>query len=1537
MSERPSAKKNRVFRAAVVVVAVVFACALLGAVLWARAYMASERPAERLRVELTKYLAKDLETDVAIEELHFDLSGRASARGIRIGPPETALVSHGAASISLDWPRLLRSREHYEKSIRGVVIENADITLIRDKNGKWNYPHPKPKPPRKGPIYPHLRIPIKKATLRYRDAGEKPSLIVRDAYVDDLAGTLTLGHSGSIALEAASRKNSICGNLRVKLHLNGKYGWSLDGTCAGVREAVSKPVLRMWGVRVRGPEPRLAFRITSRFHGPGKPHEYHYSLKSSLNGNTVAFEKQDAVLEDVRGSFTFAEGVLDFEGIKGVFGGGPVTLNGTLTTGKKPVISLNAGADGVRLSQVGTWLRSLAKQHVEGLYSGRLYVYGPLAAPEITTDALVLDAVYGDYRADRVEALVSLRGGTLDVARALVKIDGAELEGRGRIRFGKDGEPGAYALITEIRKLDARTAAAYISAGPIPDISGTLSGELALAAANDKIAPEIIGTLTSDDFRAGKFEAASASISFSYNAAGLNVDSFIWTGAQARVYARGLLEPGGAMHFDIEGVEADTSFVMGLLGRGDMAATGTVRMEGALTGTTAAPVFDGIVSAAHVGLGAMHFDHIRGGLRYAAGTIALDKLDLWTGAEAHEINGTAAADGSALNLTLKVSGADVRRMASLLHDIAGTPDINVPDLSGSISAAVSMTGSVRQPDINASVDIRDLALYGEFIDSASFNVAYNPKNMTLSDGQIAMRDSSARFSGTVASDTLNIQFQSDSLRLEDLNFTSEYRAIGALTVRGSVAGPTSSPTVLAVVSFPHIRVRGLKLTGSPFTAIYRDQTLSIDHISLARGRESFAASGLVTFGEKEADYTFTIDFENATPDTYETYMGRKLPVETTGVFNGRAQFISRQGVQTGSLAVDGAGIAIGTYPLDTVRLAGAFDGTRLLVDEFEAGNATATFRGSGVVDLVEPRRSLVNLDATRVDLAALADLNLMPRGVSGLADINLATISDSDVPYTLGSFYVYDLDIAGVRFDRTRGVFEFDGDRVILSQLQLDKDAQRLTFRGEIPLPDENATPEERRFQLLCTTRNFDLATLNPIFEKSGYAFDGQAEFINVAVQGDIQNPELHGEIVLTDVTLRYRDLKQPVEHITGRLTAKDNSVIVSDVYGFMNGVRIGMRGRVDFKGLKPDYYELAFDDATDVPVVFRGDMYDGLIDIHNLKITGSIDSMLLTSPADSVPTVTLHNGTLTLRGLSESSATGTQFMTLIDHELSVYAGRDFIVRTPGDTMNFTADGVLRIAGNMASPQVKGRLTTTRGFIRLTTLNMVFKITDEAIIGLYTLPRIGVVPFFSAHAQARKSGLKLDLAISGPLINLDEMPDYQRLCGITDVNTPEERRDSPFLSSLAGRTVPLGETTDTAVSLCPKMRLTATDSDGQTLSTNAVFRRLTHTESIEEGRPVGSIIEQELLNYSTFWTGNKIAEFGKIDNFDLTLDPNKDFFIQLEKCVTEKICFRYEQLFSRQEQRKLEIYYKFRQKSFLLWGIDQDSQSTYEVEYRFTF
>lgn len=1539
MSERQSAKKRNVLRAAVVVIAVVFACALIGALLWARAYVASDRAAERVRVALKDYLVKELQTDVAIGELRFDLRGHARARGIRIGPAGAALVTNGAATLSLDWPRLLRTREHYEKAIRGVVIENADITLIRDRNGQWNYPHPAPKPPRPGPIYPHIKIPIRQASLRYRDAGKKPSLLVRDAYADDVTGALTLEHSGGIGLEAATKKNSFCGGLRVKLRYNGKYGWTMSGACGGVREAVSGPALRAWRVRVRGPEPAVSFYVTSRFHGPGKPQEFHYTLKSLLKGNSVFFDRQDAALHDMRGAVTYTEGELEFSDVDAVFGGGPVTLNGTLTSGKTPAIALKAGADGVRLSRAGAWFQSLFNEPVDGLYSGWLYVSGPLSKPEITTDALVTDAVYGGYRADRLEALVSLRGDVLDVARALVRIDGAELEGRGRMKFGKNGGPPSYALVTGIRNLDMHTAAAYLNVKTPPGVSGMLSGDVVVSGKGGA-APEIIGTVTSGDFRAGALERASATMSFSYETGGrLNVENFIWTGPKVRVYASGAMERGGSIKFNIEGVDADASFVMGLLGRGDVAATGTLRLDGKVAGTAAAPIFDGIVSASHVGIGAMHFDFISGGLRYATGTIAFDRLVLWTGAEPHEINGTAAANGSKLDLTVAISGADARRVAGLLHDIARTPEITVPGFSGRVTAGMSVTGSSRHPDIRAAVDIRDLTLFDELIDTASFNVAYTPELLTLSNGLLNMRDSSAKFDGTIASDTLNVQFQSDSLRLEDLSFTSKYRAMGALSVRGAVAGHTSSPTVTAVIAFAHIRARGLRLTGSPFTATYHDRTLSIDRVTLARGREMFTAYGAVTFGEKESGYTFDLDFENATPDTYETYMGKKLPVEAAGVFNGHAQFIQSRGADSGSLVVEGADIRIGTYPLDTARLAGTFDGTRLLVEDFDAGNATATFRGNGVIDMVEPRRSLINLDAARVELAALADLNLMPRGVSGLADINLATITDSDVPYTLGSFYVYDLDIAGVRFDRTRGVFEFDGDRVILNQLQLDKDAQRLTFRGEIPLPGADTPPEQRNFQLLCTTRNFDLATLNPIFEKSGYSFEGLAEFVDVAVHGDIQKPELQGEILLSGVTLHHRDLARPVERITGRLTAKGNSVLVSDVHGYMNGVRLGLHGRVGFKGLMPDYYELELDDATGVPVAFRDDVYVGLADIHNFKITGSMDSLLLTSPTGSAPTVTLHHGTFMLRGTSESlqPATGTHFISLIDRELFVRAGRDFTVRTPGDTMNFMPEGTLRIAGNLSAPQIKGRLTATRGFIRLTTLNMVFKIVDDAIIGLYMLPRIGLVPFFSAHAQARKSGLKLDLFVSGPLLDLDEMPEYQRLCGIADVNTPEERRDSPFLSNLSGRTVPIGEGAGGAVSLCPKMRLTAVDSDGQTLSTNAVFRRLTHTESNAEGSSAGNIIEQEILNYSTFWTGSKIEELGKIDNFDLTLDPHQNIFVQLEKCVTEKICFRYEQLFAGQEQRKLEIYYKFRQKSFLLWGIDQNSESTFEVEYRLTF
>jgi hypothetical protein len=182
---------------------------------------------------------------------------------------------------------------------------------------------------------------------------------------------------------------------------------------------------------------------------------------------------------------------------------------------------------------------------------------------------------------------------------------------------------------------------------------------------------------------------------------------------------------------------------------------------------------------------------------------------------------------------------------------------------------------------------------------------------------------------------------------------------------------------------------------------------------------------------------------------------------------------------------------------------------------------------------------------------------------------------------------------------------------------------------------------------------------------------------------------------------------------------------------------------------------------------------------------------------------------------------------------------------------------------------------------------------------------------------------------SGPLLNLAEFPDYEKMCG-----EESEAAGGNFIRTVAAPTVRVGESD---VSICPSLKLSAVTSNGTVLSNDQIMGKLTPAESITQGKNLNTIMREQLA--STFSSaGSTIVEkYGQIDNFDLSLDPNRNVFVQLEKCVQPKVCFRYEQLFAQEEKRLFESLYKFRKKSFILFGIDQNNQFNYDVEYRLNF
>ena len=1556
-SRNKKTRLRRFMRIFLAVAVVLLLVVLATAPFWLRTLLLTDKAAERLRSEIQIYLSESLETPVHIGKVKFDLWGRAEAKHVRIGEKNKGMVRDGELRISLNWRRLTKLPLDPEKAVKKVEVRNARLVLTRDKAGKWNYPQPTPKPPRPGNVYPTLTIDIQDADLSFHDDFATPTLLVRDVRFQKISGAVHLGHSGNVTLDIESADSDLCSDMNVSMKFNGKFGWTARGRCRGMAAALPNTLLKTWNASIAGRKPDISFHGESRYKGLGNPPDYSYSITTRMNGGVFFLNDYHIALTGLKGDVRFAQNELWFDGLDGKWAGGDVRIEGGLSMKKKTELSLRVDAAGVELDRTGPWFAGRAPEPVSGAFTGWVFLNGPLPNLNLSVQGDIDRPRYGPYSADRLEAVLSYHDNLVRVPNAELTAGGATVSGSGLARLNSRGAVESYSLSADIRDF-ALASLPNVTDFAAPPANGQVSGRVLVAKAPGDAQPQAYGSLESDALAIAPLASGPARGGFLYQDGAVIVEDFVLDSPDAAVTGTATVQiardaAGPAHTGDISGglsVTSRADVLMRMAGQAGIPATGSLRILGSLRGTLVNPEFAGRIAADEVALSALRLDSLHGNFAVNRDTLTLNRLKLVEGSTEHEINGETSLAAGRLDLTLNIKGADVDALAKFLHDTAKTPEVDMPNFAGRVTtgqAGVHITGTVKKPHVSApQLTISDLTLYDEHIQRAVFNVTYDTR-LEIASATVDMGDSQMTLSGAVASDTLNISFSIQQLHLKDLSVSEQYQVSGILQVQGHVAGAANNPTVTAELSAQRLQYRDL-IFGCESTSIaYLNRTVLLHETILKRTPgmmenqelqpvnmdEIYRIQGTIDLDEKS--YDFDVNFENTTMNTVQAYLEKPLPEGTAGVFSGSARIMNSGDSPAGAVQVSGHNITIGKYPLDTATLDGIYSNEILTVNHFSAENEKSKFVGSGDINTADPYASMFNLDAYTVDLGMLSDVGLTPYPMSGVMDVNITAEKDADEKYLYGSMYVYDLSMAGITFDQSRGFFEFKNREVILNQVQMIKEGQRLMLRGEFPL---GPGTEDRMFQLHCNSEDFDLATLNPMLEEHGFTLSGPAEFEDVAIVGRGDQPEIKGAVSLNGVTLKYRDLAQPVEQITGRFEASGRSITLKDVSGLLNGKELGLGGGFYFTetlGLR-DYY-LELDDIRDLPIEYT-DMYQGQVDIQGLRITGDLQSSHIMAAQGRQTVITLHDGTFTLRALSadqSSASAGGHTIDIPAQELYIKAGRDFTVRTPGDTVRFTPEGSLRIAGALDSPEIKGRLSASYGSIRLTTLNMVFDLNDEAVIGLYHLPRIGLVPFFSATAEARKGGMNVELYISGPIINLDDMPEYQRLCGLTTVTGG--RTSSQFSTNLAERTVPLGGSTENAVSLCPTFRLTAYDSYGALLTTDGLMRKLTHADSLEQGAEVSDIVQQELYSLSSSGFSDIIERTSPIEKFDLSLDPNKDVFIQLEKCLTQKVCVRYERLFSQEDNIDFKTYYKFQKKSYLLWGIDQDSEQTYEVEYRLNF
>lgn len=1493
------------------------------------------RFADRIKSQIETSVGKSVGQPLRLGKVNIDLWGRVRIDGVKLGDASNGLVKDGSLIVSISWRGLLKDTSKPFAAIKNITVENARISLHRDEQGKWNYPRPAPKKKKAGPVYPPLDINIKNAEFDLTDSFATATLFFRKITAGHIAGRLKLYPSGNIVLKTDTRVSSLCGRLEAEIKLNGASGWVLEGKCAAMKSEAAATILSRWKIEESGPPLDLDIFASAKYNGVGHYPDYGYTFKTRLHGTGVYFRDYDIRLEDASGEVAFANGLLSFSGAAAKFAGGKIYGDGTYETGKRQRVTLRINAEDARIEEAGKYVAGKVAG-ARGALTGWAYIDGPPADPAVKAEAQARGFSNAKYRADRAQAAFEYKSRELKLNYLNMEYGGASASLSGDVIFAKDWTFDAYWIEARIANMQPGEIARLLEAKDAPEMSGAVSGEI-LASKKRGEKPDISGTATAENFRVEPLRAEGpAMLSFSWSGGNLRIENLVYEGGGLSVLAQGSIPASGRMDINIESAQADVPTVLALIDRSDIKAKGTLRMAGALKGTASAPSLSGNIDAGKIEISKLSIDSLAGGFEYGAGSLKLDGMKFMADGGEHLVNGkTSIKRGGPVALEIALNGAFADKVAAALHDIAGTAEVKIPNLGGRVFAKADITGDTIYPKFDISARIDGLTFYDETFLKATANLTLYRDKFDISGGRLSTEKSSMKFSGTIDGDAVDIDILARRFSIDEIALAYKNELSGVVDVTARVRGTTKSPAFVALLASPKIKLKDMDFKVEPVTVSYANDTLSLQNITLHRAMETYVATGTYDLAASSLDLYLTMT--DATPDTIAEWLKAALPAGTAGKIAGSVHARSITGKLAGTMDVTGEALYVSKFPLGSAALKGAFSEGKLEVEEFHASNDTSEFKGTGTVNLEDPRKSQITLDASRVNLGMLADLGLFPYPVKGLADVNIGVGRDRDKDYMYGSVYAYDMSLADIAFDQARGSFEYSGDLLTLTQLQFIKDRQRILVRGDIPLTAGGEKNVDKRFQIIISSKNFELATFNPYLEKIGVSVRGEAEAKEVVLRGSMDRPAFEGSIAVTNATVRHSDISAPVEHINGNIVASGNALSLDGFSGEMNKRPVGITGGVFFNGLTPDRFEFTLDDVNNLYVEYKK-LYRGMIDLRGLRIQGDMDRLIVTSATGRNANITVHDGVYTLPETVEaapgatSTATSTYTYSTGDKDLVVTAGRGLVVRTVGDKLNVTPSGTLRLHGDLLEPDIKGYLVASKGYLWLSALNIWFKLGDEAVIGFYSIDPLGIVPFFQATAEAHKGGLQIEMQVSGPMVNLQQLPEYQKMCGIDTGAAASVGRNTS--SAIAAPQVQVGENN---VSICPSLKLSAVDKDGTQLSEDALLRKITPVDSLEKGQDISAIAKSQFQDLFTSYGSSIIEKYSRIDNFDLSLDPNRDIFIQLEKCLSQKYCLRYERLFAQQEETLFEIRYRFRKKSYLLWGIDQDSQSHYEVEYRLNF
>lgn len=770
----------------------------------------------------------------------------------------------------------------------------------------------------------------------------------------------------------------------------------------------------------------------------------------------------------------------------------------------------------------------------------------------------------------------------------------------------------------------------------------------------------------------------------------------------------------------------------------------TVRVRGALNAPRAnIAVLVENARMRNIGVSANLFAHYERGTLHVndATVLALDAYATAGGDIRHLDGGTPVVD-----LTANLHGAQVAPIANALHLPLRYPD-------GEIDANLHVIGIASAPHVEGTVRIPRGSLNGLNFRDADMTISGGTGGVAARNGTVTIGTTKVAFSGNAGPGAQQFALSAPHVDLAD--FDDYFDAADMLAGKGHVL-------VNAQRTTGHLNANGDVLIAGARYRRYNVGTVAAAFHTTGRtlnttasvtsdhGSASLAGNALLPAIDPLRDTA-----HRATVAVTGTLAGLDLAqwLPTAGITLPVAGIVDGSARVTGTLAaplfIANAALTNGAvqgYHLTALTLAANGDARSAHLTAFHVAGPGLTADASGTLGYGSHDPIALALHAQSDDIALLAKSLGVKTGAAGAFTTTLNASGTRSAPQLAQTLDITNLRSGNYTLPRLHA--ELAADPRTLNVRTIEADLTHGKFFATATLPIRLTAPIGLRDAPLAATFRADdidlaqFANFLPNSSKLAGRIDGQ-----LAASGTQRDPIIAGTITLAGGSYSSTLVRSAFTNMRARIEIARANARVTDLHADIGGGSFDGSANATYGDLRDLKRTLAVDGTISAK--------NAAINIANLftgTINGTIDA---TKPQNAIPTIggmlAFSKTRIPLAVLINKRASNEMQPAprTVNFDLNVEAANDVRVQGPG--VDIGARGAVALTGNLARPQLSGRMTSTDGKL---SFYRTFVLRQGAV---EFHPEDGLIPDVDATATTHITNPSADilLHVTGPATNLN--------------------------------------------------------------------------------------------------------------------------------------------------------------------------------------